>query len=249
MTILRIIATDPEDLIAKVNQALADKYDIYTEADGTYRALNTYSDKAMFDKRHKDLRLIPKSKVGGYPYQSFNGINDDYTIVVATGTELLGKMARSSGSTGGVRGGKKTEKEKAEMRAMKVYRIKRLELMWEYTAVAQSIFEGVPMAALKKIGSWEHILIDDKIPAEYDHPQTGNAAQQLLFQRRELVWRLIMNKTSYLTRISMVEALDRFATVTGVKAPKALIKRAQEWDAEIKAAASVSTATVKGKKE
>ena len=234
--------------LSMVEQASkSSKIAIYTEADGTYRALSTYSDKAMFDKRHKDLRLIAKSKVSGYPYQNFNGINDDYAIVVATGEELLSKLARSSGSTGGTRGGKKTEKEKAEMRATKLYRTKRLELMWEYTAVAQRIFEGVSMAALKKIGSWEYILIDDKIPAEYDHPQTGNAAQQLSFKRREVVWRLIMSEISNFTRSSLVEALNKFADVTGVKAPKTLIKLAEEWDAEIKAAASVSAATVKGK--
>lgn len=97
-------------------------------------------------------------------------------------------MARSSGSSGGTRGGKKTEKEKAEMRAMKVYRIKRLELMWEYTAAAQTIFESVPMNALKKLNDWKNIMIDDRIPAEYNHPNTGDAAQKLSFQRRELVW-------------------------------------------------------------
>lgn len=225
------------------------KIAMYTEADGTYRALNTYSDKAMFDKRHKDLRLIAKSKVRGYPYQNFNGINDDYAIVVATGEELLGKLARSSGSTGGVRGGKKTEKEKAEMRAMKIYRINRLELMWAYTAAAQTIFEGAPVGVLNKLNEWNHIGIDDRIPDEYNHPSTGDAAQKLSFQRRALVWRLIMNKTSHYTRSGMVEALEKFANVTGVKAPKSLIKRAEEWDAEIKAAASVSTATVKGKKK
>jgi len=90
-------------------------------------------------------------------------------------------------------------------------------------------------------------MIDDRIPAEYDHPLTGNAAQQLSFQRRELVWRMIMGETSYTSRANMVDLLDAFAEVTGVKAPKALVKRAEEWDAEIKSAASVSTATVKGK--
>lgn len=221
----------------------------YTEADGTYRALSTYSDKAMFDKRHTDLRLIAKSKVGGYPYQSFDGVNDDYAIVVATGEELLGKLARSSGSTGGVRGGKKTEKEKTEMRAMKVYRMKRLELMWEYTAAAQSIFENAPVGVLNKLNEWNHIGIDDRIPDEYSHPSTGDAAQKLSFQRRALVWRLIMDKTSHYTRSGMVDALDKFAHVTGVKAPKTLVKRAGEWDAEIKSAVSVSTATGKGNKK
>lgn len=222
------------------------KIPVYTEEDGTFRALG-YSDGNLFEKRHKGLRLIRKSIVDRYAHQHFKGFDSDLVLVVATGEELLAKIVRSTGTSGSARGGKKTEKEKAEMRAMKVYRIKRLELMWEYTAAAEKIFESVPMDVLKKLNDWKNIMIDDRIPAEYDHPQTGTAAQQLSFQRRELVWRMIMNKLSFYERKGMVDALDKFAAVTGVKAPKTLIKRAEEWDAEIKAAASVSTATVKGK--
>lgn len=54
-----------------------------------------------------------------------------------------------------------------------------------------------------------------------------------------------MNKTSHYSRSGLVDALDKFAHVTGVKAPKALVKRAEEWDAEIQATASVSTATLR----
>ena len=220
------------------------KIAVYKETDGAYRPLS-YDDtsRKLFEKKHKDLRLIPKSATE-HAFQHYTNLND-LVVVVATGEDLLGKLASSS--SGGRTVGKKSEKEKAEMRAMKVYRIKRLELMWEYTAVAEKIFESVPMDVLKKLNDWKNIMIDDRIPAEYDHPLTGTAAQQLSFQRRELVWRMIMGETSYTRRANMVDILDAFADVTGVKAPKALIKRAEEWDAEIKAAASVSTATVKGK--
>jgi ParB-like chromosome segregation protein Spo0J len=223
------------------------KIAVYTEEDGTYLALG-YDTSHLFEKRHKDLRLIPRSAVNGYSYQNFKGFDDDLVMVVATGEELLAKMARSTGTSGGARGGKKTEKEKAEMRAMKVYRVKRLELMWAYTAAAQSIFEGAPLGVLNKINEWNHIGIDDRIPEQYDHPQTGDAAQKLSFQRRALVWRLIMNKTSHYSRSGLVDALQKFADVTGVKAPKTLVKLAEEWDAEIKAVASVSAET-KGKKK
>jgi ParB/RepB/Spo0J family partition protein len=224
------------------------KIPVYTEEDGTFRALGWNEDK-LFEKRHKGLRLVQKSKVDRYAHQSFKGFDSDLVLVVATGDELLAKIVRSTGTSGAARVGKKTEKEKAEMRAMKVYRIKRLELMWEYTAAAQTIFESVPMNVLKKLNDWKNIMIDDRIPAQYDHQQTGNAVQQLSFQRRELVWRMIMNKISHYDRSGMVEALNKFADVTGVKAPKALVNRAEEWDAEIKSVASVSTATVKGKKK
>ena len=220
---------------------------VYDLADGAYRPLDYYEEsKKAFQKKHKGLRLMPKSNIGHYTYQGYTNLNDDLVVVVATGDELLGKLARSR-SGGRSVGGKKSEKEKAEMRAMKIYRLKRRELMWEYTAVAQSIFESVPLATLKKLNRWEHISIDDSIPEEYDHPDTGDAAQKLSFQRRALVWRLIMGETSHYTRHELGKALDEFAAITGVKAPKALVRRAEEWDAEIKAAASVSAATKAGK--
>lgn len=224
------------------------KIKIYSKEDGAYRALIGYDSASAkaFESRHEGLRLLPKTEYANYAYQSFKGLDDDLVVVVATGS-LLDKLSSTS-TRGRTQGSKKSEKEKAEMRAKKIYRIKRLELMWEYTAAAQTIFESTPMKALKRLNEWKNIMIDDRIPDEYDHPQTGNAAQQLTFQRRELVWRLIMNKTSWYSRSGLVEALHKFAEVTGVNAPKTLVKRAEEWDAEIKAAASVSTATEKGKK-
>lgn len=222
------------------------KIKIYSMEDGAYRSLVSYESAhaKAFEIRHEGLRLMSKHDFKNYVYQSFKGLDDDHVIVVATGS-LLDKLSTTSrGRTGG---GKKTEKEKAEMRAMKVYRIKRLELMWAYTAAAQTIFEGAPSGVLTKLNEWNHIGIDDRIPEEYNHPSTGDAAQKLSFQRRALVWRLIMNKTSHYTRSGLVEALNKFENVTGVKAPKTLVQRAQDWDAEIKAAASVSAATGKGK--
>lgn len=62
MTILRIIATDPEDLIAKVNQTLADKYDIYTSPFVSFEGLLVQ-------------RMTPS--VGGYEYQLINADNLD----------------------------------------------------------------------------------------------------------------------------------------------------------------------------
>lgn len=62
MSILRIIATDPEDLIAKVNQALADKYDIYTSPFVSFEGLLVQ-------------RMTPS--MGGYEYQLINADNLD----------------------------------------------------------------------------------------------------------------------------------------------------------------------------
>ena len=100
-----------------------------------------------------------------------------------------------------------------------------------------------------KLCSWHHIGIDDRIPDEHDHPQTGTDAQKLELQRRSLIWRLIVGETSHYTRSHLVTLLDRFYKITQVKAPKALIKRAEEWDAEIESAAKVVSTATKGKKQ
>jgi len=193
---------------------------LYTEGDGTYRVLNE-NDKPLVEKKHKDLRLI-----SGRGYQSFPGLDDDLVMVVATG-DTLGN------------------KEKAEMRAMKIYRVRRKELMWEFTGVAKSIFDSVPDKVIGQLLRWRNILMDDSIPEECKH---GNAPGE--YKRRELVWTVIMNDSSFYRRIGMATQLKAFEARTGVKPGKALLKLAQGWDAEIDAAAKVQTVAVgTGKKK
>ncbi len=210
---------------------------------------NLQSHKTLYTKRHKDLRLIAREKISGYPHQwggDFKGIDIDVFFVVATG-DLLEK-AGSAGSGGKTQGGKKTEKEKAEMRAMRRYRQVRLELVWEYTAAAQSLFEGLPIEVLRKITKWHFVGIDDRIPDEYRHPDTGTAAEKLEYARRDLVWALIVGETSHYSRDELSGYLAGFAEITNVKAPKQLLKRAQEWDADIHELARVAVETAKKKK-
>ena len=217
---------------------------IYEKADGAYVVLS-YDHHALFNSRHKGLRLLPKSQWKHHLYQyGYAGVNDDACVVVATG-EAIAKTNKSGGRSVG---GKLTEREKADRRAMRIYRMRRIELLWEYTAAAQYLFDGVPIGALRKLCGWEHLGIDDRIPNEHDHPLTGTDAKQLEFQRRSLIWRLIVGETSHYTRSHLVTLLDRFYKITQVKAPKALTKRAEEWDAEIESAAKVvSTETPKAK--
>jgi len=209
---------------------------VYVEADGGWRKLD-WNDKPLFEKKHKDLRLMH-----GNGYQSFAGLDDDLVLVVATG-DALGQMRHISTST---KGGKKTEKEKAEMRAMKIYRVKRLELMWEYTAVAQGMFESVPESVLKKLNNWRNIMIDDRIPETLQKASGSKGAD---YQRRALVWRLIMGSSTHFRRESLAKQLGEFQKLTQVRTPKALSNRVAEWDAEIETVAkAVSTETKKAKK-
>lgn len=69
------------------------------------------------------------------------------------------------------------------------------------------------------------------------------------YQRRALVWRLIMHMSSHYRRESLARQLGEFQKLTQVRTPKALINRATEWDAEIAAVAKgVSAETKKSKK-
>lgn len=211
---------------------------VYSEEDGISRQLS-WQDKSLFTKKHKGLRLIP-----GRGYQDFPNLNDDEVLVVATGEALdlvyVSKNSGNGSSSGSGNKGKKTEAEKAKMRRMKVYRRVRRDLMWEFTGIAKSIFDGVPYEALLKINRWHHVLIDDQPPTKVivaDNAKVDDHKTE--YQRRMLVWRLIMNDSSHYRESSMADMIKDFekrAKEWSVKIPKSLIKQAAEWDAEIKAA-------------
>jgi hypothetical protein len=191
--------------------------------------------ESLFKKKGKDLRLIARQLVNGYHWQSFKGVNDDVFLVVATGAAL--DKIRSV--NGGTKGGKKTEAEKAEMRAMKLYRVRRKELMWEYTAAAEKIFESVPLSALEAMNRWNYIGIDDRVPEEYEPAENAKVAIKADFARRALLWRMIMDCSSHYAREPLMDQLTDFQELIGVKPPKALLKQVEAWDAEIAAAAKV----------
>ncbi len=215
------------------------KIPIYQEADGAYRALG-WEDayKKWFEQKHKDLRLVPKSMIPNYVHQSYTKLDDDLVVVVATGETLLGKMVLSSG-TNRTKGGKKTEKEKAEMRATKIYRQRRKELMWELTGLGKAMFEGVPETAIERILRWHYVGVDDAIPETYKH---GNEKGE--YPRRKLVWWLIHEGSSHYSRSTMAAIVKDFQDRTGVKPTRAVMKLAEEWDAEIKDAAKVVACSV-----
>jgi ParB/RepB/Spo0J family partition protein len=217
---------------------------IYT-APEAYRVLS-YEHTSLFNKKDKDLRLMAVNG-GTRTYQTFfEGVNDNAFCVVATG-KAIEKMGTRGGSVNKQQGGKLTEKEKAERRAMKIYRTRRLEMMWACTGVAKSIFEGVPLNVLNKLCEWHSIMIEDRIPEEHSK---GNSVADAKadYQRRALVWRLIKDCGSHYQRKAMAAILTDAQKLTGIKAPKALINQAQAWDAEIASAAKpVAVETKKGK--
>jgi ParB/RepB/Spo0J family partition protein len=216
---------------------------LYEQKDGRYVVLDSLDHRSLFNSKHKDLRLLPASKHFGSYYQFFDGIENKVGLVVATGEAILKMNSRGNK----VIGGKMTDKEKADRRMMKIFRTRRLDLMWEYAAAAKSMFDAVPLSVLDNINRWKNILMDDNIPEKYKH---GNADGD--YSRRALVWRLIMHDCSHYKRQGMTTILTAMQKRTGVKPPKALVKQAEQWDAEINAAAksvahSVAVETKKGK--
>jgi hypothetical protein len=111
------------------------------------------------------------------------------------------------------------------------------------------MFDAVPETVLKKLNRWNNILIDDSIPDDVQRAGSKDKNGESNYQRRALVWRLIMSESSHYRREPLMKQFAEFQKLTQVKAPKALINQIAEWDAEIEAAGKgVSTATAKGKK-
>lgn len=219
-----------------LNIAIYDK-----EEDGAYVLLVGYesSHKKIFTSKNAGLRLLPKSMADRYASQwGFDGLDEDHVLVVATG-KAMDKLSTTGRNRS--KGGKKTDKEKAEMRMMRVYRVRRLELLWEFTACAKSVFDAVPYEMLLKIHHWKFIGVDDNPPAEViiaDNAKVDDIKKE--YFRRLLIWQMVIGDSSHYRRESMADILkdlDEHAKEWGVKIPKSLTKKAQDWDAEIEAVA------------
>ena len=210
------------------------------DEDGGYTLLVGYESahKKLFTSRHAGLRLILKSDINGYASQwDFDGLDSNYVLVAATG-QAIEKLGKSAGQT---KGGKKTEKEKAEMRMMRVYRVRRKELLWAFTDVAKVMFVNVPPAAVQKITSWKFIGIDDRIPDELKRGKLTTPEAKADMERRELVWTMLDGVCSYYHRQTMVDILNKLqkkAAEWNLKVPASLKKLADQFDAEINAAAA-----------
>lgn len=220
------------------------KIPVYVEEDGAYRPLDyTTACRTLFEKKHKDLRLIQRKAIGGYTYQNYTGLDDDLVVVVATG-DLLGKLA--STSVGRATGGKKTNAEKVEMKRLKMYRVHRKTLLWEFTASAKAMFDAVPGIVLERLNGWKYLGVDQHPPVEKPSDKDKDALSE--YNRRLIIWRMVEDQSSHYRRdtlISIYEDLMEFSKEWKVKVPTSLRKFAEQADDEIKA---VSVETGKGKK-
>jgi ParB/RepB/Spo0J family partition protein len=218
------------------------KIGIYQPADGGYIALDSYhpSHKKAFEKRIPDLRLIDVDQYkDAWNYQDFEGLNRDIAKVVVVGPSRE-KLVVKGAST---QGGKKAEVEKAEARAKKVFRKRRKDLLWVYTEEAQHIFDGVPLEVINRLKGWHYIRREDGIPDEYVGLRNGTDNEKLEYRRRELVWAMLDEVTSFYYVSSLVKALEKYKEITTVPPSAELAGIAAKWDEEIAGLATVSTET------
>jgi len=219
-----------EQASKKLDIAIYDK-----EVDGGYRVID-WQDQQLFTKKHKGLRLIAKDAIEGYTYQHFTGLDDDAVVVVATGTALEQmKSHRQSGNGGG----KKTDKEKARMRAMKIYRPRRRELIWEFTLIGNAIFEAVPYSMLLKINHWQYMQQDLQPSKEVmvaDNAKVDDA--KIEYMRRLTIWKMAVENSWHeinnLTDFTViVKRLEKLAQEWKVQMPTAIAQMAEQFQLEV----------------
>lgn len=215
---------------------------IYQKSDGAYIALESgrSSHKKAFDSRNPDLRLINDVDYkGAWMYQDFEGLDRSIVKLVVVGKSIE-KLAVSGSHT---KGGKLTEGEKAERRAMKVYRQRRKQLMWEYCNAAQHLFAGLPPDVVKRLKAWHYVGVDDQFAKEYSLEAAASDEQKNEYARCELVLAMVSEACNHYVRDSLAKSLKKMEGMATIPAPAELVDLAGKWDEEIEALARVSTET------
>lgn len=224
--------------------------EIYQEADGNYVVLENYKPghKPMFEKRHKDLRLMPKEQITGHGYFSqygFDGVKDEVFMVVATGDSVIKLREKSSTSLKGT-------VDRAAQRKAKMFRTKRKELIWEFCLGVKSMFDMLGSNVLEELNNWKYIGVDDRpLEDEDGEDKKAEGMDDVDHQRCMLVWRLVNEQTNLYERdkqtkvVQVAKHLEGLAKKWNVKAPKDLMKKAEYMDNDIE---SVAAETPKKKK-
>ena len=218
---------------------------VYEETDGPYLVLESYEagHKALFEKRHKDLRLIAKELItarGYFSQYSFKGVEDSVFMAVAIG-ETATRLAKSK------RGGKGTAIDRTAQRRAKLFDDKRMDLIWEFTSSAKALFEKVPGEFISQLNGWKYLGVDFRPPAGSEPDKNATDEEQDDYSRRLLTWRLL-DLEEHESLADTADALGALAREWGLKAPATLKKRATQMDAEIEAAFPQKQTPKKGKK-
>lgn len=226
-----------QEMFYEANRRL--KIETYNSGrDGRYQILESYGrEEKLFTNRDKNIRLIKRTDVKQqYAYQSFNGCDDDFFLVVATGAALTAINQKSNNSN------TQTPADRIESRAKRLYFNKRKEIMWEFTLSAKHLFDAVTYSMLKMLDRWDYLGVDDQPPVNEIVEKNGNKdlGVKAEYIRRLLVFKMA-NKDTYSEsdkRHSLIVVTTRLAGLAkewGVAFPKRLIKQAEQGDLEVAA--------------
>ena len=226
---------------------------IYEKKDGKYKILEGYGDgEKLFEKRHKDLRLISREGIGGYHYQHLKGVKDWAFLVVLTGDALQQQKAEAQDE----RAKEKAAQTIDQLRRELIDR-NRKQLEWEASLTIKTLFDALNVAA---IDTWEDLITMWKIRPN-DVPQgctpadDAPEAERAEFKRRTWAIAMIHEARTYEDHFpknmeSFAERLVEIVKPWGIKLPKAIIRSAKRMDEQIALAiAEAKQATKKkGKK-
>jgi ParB family chromosome partitioning protein len=204
---------------------------IYDEADGNYSMLDSSErgQKTMFAKRDADLRLILRDKVNGYPHQwALDGIKQEYFVVV-----VIGKAAEK---LPGKINNRFRPAARLQQRKDRLFRQKRKELIWEFTAAGSYMFEAMNKAVLENLDDWKYL--DDRPPEAVKPADNAAADIKTEYLRRLMVWNLVDRvnhdkKPKQTQVIHTAKFISGLAEKWGMKLPKSIMKMAEQADAEI----------------
>lgn len=200
---------------------------IYQPEDGKYRLLDHYTEKHLFAKKNKDLRLLPKAQWGGHVYQGFDGLDSDLAWVVVTGETLKKRAVEKKQKREDVRSGMDLHESILENAAE--------TLKWAVAREVQKMFEGFNQKAIELLFA---------APYGWSRPSflageepTEEHAQFVLWMARDMVDQADdEDNDGFETAAQMAESLTKTCKALGIKAPRQLGKMALEFDAQLSAA-------------
>ncbi len=206
---------------------------LYDKADGDYSVMNSTSDrqKAMFKNRSVDLRLIPRDAIKSYPYQwNLDGIKVNHFVVIITG-KSMGKLHTKTND-------RFSPAARLQQRKDRLFRQKRKELIWEFTAAGKHMFEAMNKAVLENLDDWKYLGVDDRPPEDVKPADNASAEIKTEYFRRLMVWNLV-DRVNYNEKPKQTQVLQTayfLAKLAGkweIKFPKSIMKMAEQADKEI----------------
>lgn len=208
---------------------------VYEESDGAYQVLDSNYQSSfeehhkLFEERHTDLRLIVRSQVRSYHYQSnsYKGVQEDFFLVVVVG-EMLEALKAAAKEQRAV---DKAEEKQANGRAVLLSK-KRDNLVTEAVVYFADLFRDMNFVALNLLNQAPYGW--SRLPAG-DVPQHQEADDiKATYLRRKFVLNML-REVCYGEKsvVELAGKLANLATASNVNLPNSIMEMAQAADAEI----------------